>query len=308
MRTHPCPVVSSCARPAPAAGRVLVMGASGTVGSEVVRRLVAAGERPLAFARDPERARKRLGAGAGLVVGDLDRPETVEAGLAGVERVFLLTRQNSQQPDWERKVVQAAARSGVRHLVKLSVFRADDDSPLRIARQHREAERVLEQSGLAFTILRPVFFMQNLFGMLRNGTIHTAALDGPVAMIDARDIARVAATVLTTAGHEARTYTLTGPEPLTFDEVAGILSAQIGVRIGHVRVTSDDVRGALQRTGVPAWFADDMAKLHRMLAGGYENVVTEDVRAVTGRSACTFEQFARDFAGPLAGLAPAQGS
>src|SRR3954470_1016929 len=126
------------------------------------------------------------------VRGDLNRPETVEAALRGVDRVFLLTRQNSRQPDQERAVIHAAAQACVGRVVKLSVFRADDHSPLQIARQHRQAEKVLEESDLRYTIIRPVFFMQNLPAMLRGSAIYTAARQGRVALIDARDIAAVA--------------------------------------------------------------------------------------------------------------------
>lgn len=91
-------------------------------------------ERPRALVRDRDNARRLLGEQVEPVVGDLDRPETIEAALAGVDRVFLLTTQSSRQPDWERAVIAAAARAGVAHLVKLSVFRADERSPLRFAR------------------------------------------------------------------------------------------------------------------------------------------------------------------------------
>jgi uncharacterized protein YbjT (DUF2867 family) len=278
------------------AGVILVTGATGTIGSQVFRRLAAAGERPRAFVRDPEAARARLGAQLDYVVGDLERPETVEAGLAGVDRVFLLTRQSNRQPEQERKVIAAAARSGVRRIVKLSVFRAADRSPLQIGRQHSEMERAVERSELHHTFVRPVFLMQNLFGMVRDGAIHTAAEDGRVAMVDARDIAAVAVNALTSRASERKTYTLTGPQPLTFDEVAEILSEHTGERIRHVRVAPDGVRNAIERSGMQRWFAEDMAKLHGMLADGYEDLVTDDVRTVTGTSPSTLSEFARDFA------------
>lgn len=276
---------------------ILVIGATGTVGSEVVRQLVATGERPRALVRDPATARQRLGDQVEHVVGDLDRPETIAAALAGVDRVFLLTTQSSRQPEWERAVIGAAARAGVGQLVKLSVFRADEQSPLQVARQHGQAERVLAQSGLAATILRPVFFMQNLLAMVHDGAIATAAGDGRVAMVDARDIAAVAVATLTGGGHAGKTYTLTGPEALTFYQVASILSRQTGRPLRHVRVPPDKVRVALQGRGVAAWFADDMAKLHSMLAVGYEEVVTDDIHRVTGRPPRTLAQFAGDHVG-----------
>jgi uncharacterized protein YbjT (DUF2867 family) len=278
---------------------ILVIGATGTVGSEVVRQLVAVGERPRALVRDPTTARQRLGDQVELVEGDLDRPETIAAALAGVDGVFLLTTQSSRQPEWERAVIQAAARAGVGQLVKLSVFRADEQSSLQVARQHGQAERVLAQSGLAATILRPVFFMQNLFGMVHDGAIATAAGDGQVAMVDARDIAAVAVATLTGGGHAGKTYTLTGPEALSFDQVASILSRQTGRPLRHVRVPPDKVRVALQGRGMAAWYADDMATLHGMLAAGYEQVVTDDIHTVTGRPPRTLAQFAGDHAGVL---------
>jgi uncharacterized protein YbjT (DUF2867 family) len=276
---------------------ILVIGATGTIGSEVVGQLLAADERPRAFVRDPDRARRLLGEQVEHVVGDLDRPETIEAALGGVDRLFLLTTQSSRQPDWERSVIAAAADAGVAHLVKLSVFRADEESPLQFVRQHWQAERALEQSGLALTMVRPVFLMQNLRAMVRGDAIFTAAGDGRVAMIDARDIAAVAVAALTTPGHEGKIYTLTGPEALTFDDVASKLSQQSGMQIRHVRVSVDDVRTALESAGVAAWFADDMARLHAMLAAGYEDLVTDDVRAVTGSPPRTLAQVVRDTSG-----------
>lgn len=275
---------------------ILVTGATGTIGSYVFRRLAAAGERPRALVRDPRIARTRLGDRVEHVVADLDDPETVEAAVDGADRVFLLTRQSARQPQQERAVVDAAVRSGARGLVKLSVFRASERSPLRIARQHGEMERSLERSGVNHAVVRPVFLMQNLLGMVRDGVIRTAAGDGRVAMVDARDVAAVAAAALTSPGCHGKTYTLTGPQPLSFDEVAETLSDATGERIRHERVAPDAVRDALVRGGVETWFADDMAKLHGMLAAGYEDLVTDDVRTATGTSPCTVAEFARDFA------------
>jgi len=145
--------------------------------------------------------------------------------------------------------------------------------------------------------------MQHLIGMLREGAIHTTAADGRVAMVDARDAA-VTVDALTSRGCDGKTCTPTGPQAVSFDEVAEILSRETGKRIRHVRVAPDDVRNALERSGVEAWFAEDMAKLHSMLAAGYEDLVTDDVRAVMGSSPCTLAEFGRDFAARFAGQHP----
>jgi uncharacterized protein YbjT (DUF2867 family) len=275
---------------------ILVIGATGTVGRLVVRRLTARGEQVRALVRDPDTARQRLGDRVQYIVGDLDRPATLAPALAGANRVFLLTRQSDSQPGQERAVVDAAVRAGVRRLVKLSVFRADDRSPLQIARQHALAERAVRESGLGYTIVRSVFFMQNLPGMIRDGAIRTAAEDGRVAMVDARDVAAVSVDALTGYGGEGRTYTVTGPQAVTFDEVAATLSRETGDPVRHVRVAPDQVRAALERNGIPAWFARDMARLQSMLAVGYEDVATDDVRTVTAIAPHTLAEFCRHLA------------
>jgi uncharacterized protein YbjT (DUF2867 family) len=279
---------------------ILVIGATGTVGTEVVKQLVDKGEPTRALVRSATTARQRLDEDVELIEGDLDRTETVTAALSGVDRVFLVTRQDDRQVEWEERVIDAAADAHVGHVVKLSVFRADRHSPLQIARQHGQIEEKLEQSDLDVTIIRPVFFMQNLLTMMRPGVLATAARDGRVAMVDARDIAAVAVTALTSDSHSGNTYTLTGPEAVTFDEVAKALSQRLGTTIPHVRVHRDAVRHALQAAGMPTWFADDMGDLHEMLAAGYEDVTTTDVLAVTGRPPRTLEQFASDVARSLA--------
>jgi uncharacterized protein YbjT (DUF2867 family) len=262
---------------------ILVTGATGTVGRDVFRHLADTGEPTRAFVRSVATARQHLDEHVELVAGDLDRTETIAAALRGVDRLFLLTRQDHRQIAWEERVIGAAARAGVRRVVKVSVSRADRQSRLQIARQHRRLEQALERSDFEVTIVRPVFFMQNLLTMMRQGMLATAAGEGRVAMVDARDVAAVAATALTTAGHAGNTYTSTGPEALSFDDAARILSQQLATEIAHVRVHRDAVRNAAEAAGLEPWFAEDMANLHEMLAAGSEDLTTPDVLAVTGR-------------------------
>jgi uncharacterized protein YbjT (DUF2867 family) len=283
------------------AGTIMVVGATGTVGREVVRRLDEMGARPLALVRAGGSG-PAFGGRIARVSADLDRPERFDAALDGVDRLFLLTRQTSRQLAQEQAVIAAAARAGVGRVVKLSVFRADERSPLQIARQHRQAERLLQDSGLLHTVLRPVFFMQNLFAMVRGDTIGTAARDGRVAMIDARDIAAAAVAALTTVPAEGRVYTLTGPEAISFDEVADVIGQRAGRVVRHVRVPAEAVCERLRAAGAESWFAEDMAALHRMLADGYEDVVTSDTSAATGAPATTLDRFAADFCARFAPL------
>ena len=270
---------------------ILVSGATGTIGSEVLRLLTFKGTRPRAFVRDVSGAQLQLGKHVDIVKGDFDQPRTVAAALTGIDALFLLTPQDRRQVEWEQGIIDAAVMSGVRRVVKLSVFRADVSSRLQIARQHREAEAALERSGLDYTILRPVFFMQNLLAMVRGGVLPSASGDGRLAMVDGRDVAAVAARTLTSAGHVGKTYTLTGPEAVSFDDVAAVMSQKTGAAIAHLRVPANAVRSALEGAGVATWFAEDMANLHGMLAAGYEDLTTDTVRAVTGQQPRTLAQF-----------------
>jgi uncharacterized protein YbjT (DUF2867 family) len=279
---------------------IAVTGATGTVGRELVRLLEERGQHPRVITRDPRAARLVFGSEVELAQADLDRPVTLPAALAGAEQVFLLSPATSGQVSRERHLVTAAAAAGVRRVVKTSVFRASRVSKLRLATQHGQIEEMITRSGLEWTFLRPAFFMQNLTGQILNGVICSAAEDGRVAMVDARDVATAAASVLTTCGHSGRTYTLTGPRAVTFDQVAGLVSAAGEIGCPHRRVAPGWVRRAMLRSGAESWYASDMAQLHTMLAEGYEDVVTGDLGQLTGGQGRDVAAFVRDlFAVPV---------
>jgi len=273
---------------------IAVTGATGTVGRELVRVLVEQGERPRVLTRDVSLTRRVFGAGVDYAYADLDRPDTLPAALAGAERVFLLTPATSRQPAREQHLVAAAVTAGVGHIVKTSVFRADETSPLGIARQHGQTEELIARTRLDWTFLRPVFFMQNLTGQVLNGEIVSAAGAGRVAMVDARDVAAAAAAVLTNPASGGRVYTLTGPQAVTFDEVAELVSSIGAADCVHRQVAPQQVRDAMLRSGAERWFASDMARLHTMLAEGYEEAVTSDVSWLTGRRGRRLSAFLED--------------
>lgn len=142
--------------------------------------------------------------------------------------------------------------------------------------------------------------MQNLFAMVRDGTIATAAGDGRVAMIDARDIAAAAVAALTTVPARGRVYTLTGPDAVSFDQVAQVIGRQTGRAVRHLRVPGEAVSERLRALGAEPWFAADMGLLHRMLADGYEDVLTSDLSSLTGVAATPFDRFVSDFSARFA--------
>ena len=143
---------------------VVVIGATGRMGSEVVKALIAKGEKVRALVRDPQRAGAIQVPGVELVVGDVEKPDTWDAALQDVDKVFLLSPEGPQMAELHGKFADAAKRAGVRHLVRMSILVSNPDSPLVIGKWHGEADQNVANSGIPYTIIRPTYLMQNLIG------------------------------------------------------------------------------------------------------------------------------------------------
>jgi uncharacterized protein YbjT (DUF2867 family) len=275
---------------------ILVTGATGAVGSHVVRELSNRGEAVRALVRDPARAP----AGVEAVVGDLADPASVRLALDGVDRVFLCCGNGPAQVDHETTVIDAAAAAGVRRLVKLGAEGARIGSPVHFWDTHGRIERHLRASGLASVVLRPTTYLSNLLAhaasVREHGTVFAPAGDAKVAMIDPRDVAEVAAVALTEDGHDGRTYTLTGPAALTHHEVADELSTVAGRPVGYVNVPDPVARQGMVDAGLPEWLAGQIVILWGELRGGAAEATTDVVRVLTGREPRTLAGFLRDHA------------
>src|SRR5712692_3802751 len=209
---------------------IVVTGATGHIGSELVRLLSGKGLSVRAVTRDPHRA--QLLPGVEWVEGDLRDAPSLAGLFRGADRMFLLTSNSEDMRTLQVNAIQAARVAGVAHVVKGSALGASDHSKSPIGKAHYEVESALQESGMAWTILRPHVFMQNFHVMAptiaREGKIRAASGEGKIPFIDARDIAAVAAITLTSAGHEGKKYVLTGPEALSYVEVARIIGDAIG--------------------------------------------------------------------------------
>lgn len=265
----------------------------------IIRQLEAEGTpfRAAFFSKAKREAARARGIEAAII--DYNRPETLRAAFQGCGRLFLAAPNVSNQTELELNAVGAAKAAGVRHIVKLSVLGADDAYSL--ARVHRPAEEAIETSGAAWTFLRPNGFMQNTVTFMgpsirAEGAFYSATGRAKMSHVDVRDIAAVAVKALTAPGHEGKIYTLTGPEALTYDEMADELSQVLGREIRHIDLPPEDLKGAMLAGGVSEEIADLLLDLERYYREGRPSRVTDDVKQVTGRDPRRFAEYARETA------------
>ena len=280
---------------------ILVTGSSGTVGTELLKQLTAKG----AKVRAAYRSRPVSMPGIEGARVDFETGEGLDAAMAGCEAVFLLSGGVADQTGAEIRAVDAARRAGARRVVKLSVWGAEGQD-FSFAKIHRPVERAIERSGMAFTFLRPNGFMQNFVNydgeaIRSQGAFYYPCHNAAVSHVDVRDIAAVAVAALTEPGakHAGKAYTLSGPEALTFTQVAEKLSAAVGKPIRYVDPPEAEYRKTLVGMGIPGPYADALIDLSRYYAAGKASAVTPAVREVTGRKGISFDQFARESAGAL---------
>jgi uncharacterized protein YbjT (DUF2867 family) len=285
---------------------LLITGATGNNGTELLKLLASRGIRA--------RAMVRPGADAGtisdlpgiaLVEGDFDKPSSLERILAGVERAFLLTNSTERSEAQQSGFVEAARRSGVKQIVKLSQLGADASSPVRFLRYHAAVEGAIRSSGMAYTFLRPNLYMQGLLlfrdSITTQGRFFAPAGDARVSAVDVRDIAAAAAAALTEPGHEGKTYVLTGPQALTHAEMAEGLSRALGKQIAFVDISPDAMRAAVLAVGLPAWQADGLVEDYAHYRRGEAAAVETGVEDATGQPPHSFAEFAHDYASAFAG-------
>jgi len=275
---------------------ITITGATGTVGRHVVRELLARGERVRAFVTDRQEGRRLLG-DVELVAGTFDDRDALDAAFRGADRAYILVPLHPNMAAWDAAAIDAAARAKVRHVVKHSIAGAQWEA-VTFGKWHRASERRLEESGVAWTHLRPSGFMTNALGwaatIKSHGTVFLPAGEGKLGVIDPRDIGAAAASVLTSSGHEGKAYDLTGPAALSTGEQVAILSGVLGRTLTYIDVPDSAGREAMLHLGMPAPIVDAMIEFMGLVRAGHAASVSDGVTVLTGTPPRSFETWARD--------------
>ena len=289
---------------------ILITGATGNIGLELLKRLSGSGHPVRAFVRYQTQALKAAFPTIEFAQGDFTKPKTFAPALDDVDRLFLLIPSSSEVEQQQREFVRAAKHSKIRHIVKLSQLGADEHALGRFQRYHGKIEKLIQKSGVPYTFLRPNLFMQGLLNfrstISSQGAFYAPAGNAKASIVDVRDIASIAAKALTETGHEGKTYDITGPEALTHAEMADRLSNTLGKTIQYIDVPPEAMRQALLGFGMPAWQADGLVEDYDHYRRGEAAMVTSAVRDLTGKEATSFSQFANDYSSRF--LAKAVGS
>lgn len=278
---------------------ILVTGA-GVTGGEVLRQLAASDVAVRALVRNLQRAEPYKKIGVELVEGDFADLESWKRALDGITKVFSITIPDPDAETWNAVFVNSAQQAGVEQVVRLSGTSVSPSSKSTFHRQMGCCDEALKVSGLNYTILQPNVFYQNMLMMARpireQGIFRSAVGDARISMIDVRDIAEVAVNMLTEDGHARKVYTLTGPESLTYFDVARLLTEAVGKPIRYEALAAEEAIKAMINLGVPESIARSRVEIHLNFSNGAFNPVTNTVHDLLGHPPRSFRAFARDYA------------
>jgi uncharacterized protein YbjT (DUF2867 family) len=279
---------------------ILVLGATGNTGSEVVKQLKEVGADFGVMARSADAASKLDLNPNQVRVSNYDNVETMTKALEGVKKIYVAMPAHADNKQWIENTITAAKAAGVELIVKLSGMGAKADAGSEIIRTHVVTDDMVKDSGIAYTIVQPNSFFQNLYGSLPTinamGQFFLPLAQAKQSVVDIRDVAAVIVTALAQPGHENQTYLLSGPESLTFAEQAEVLTEVSGKQIEYVDVPKEAAEAAMKEAGMDDWTAEKLAEIMAWFAEGHYATVTDTVERVTGQKPRTFRAFAEEFA------------
>jgi len=274
---------------------ILITGATGNTGLLLVDQLATTGKDFRVMVHTPAKAALVQKGKAEVVIGDFVDPVSLEHALEGIERAYLVSPASPDMVKQQKAFVDAAKKAGLKRIVKLAALGTAPDSPVGLLRQHADIEEYIKKSGIAYTLLRPHFFMENLLANINtiksDSAIYSPLGDARISPISLADIAAVAMRTLIEDGHAGKTYTLTGPEAVTYGRIADIVREVIGRKIAYIPVSYDTARDAMVKSGMPEWLAEDLVRLMKTWSKGAGDVVSPDVEKVLGRKPISLKEF-----------------
>lgn len=283
--------------------KILVIGATGNTCSILIPELINAGYEVRAFVRNEEKAQSLKEAGAEIYVGDLDRGETIDAALDGIDKIYFCTWNGSTAAAQGRNVIEAIRRVGTKpFVVRHSAYGVDRSE---IIQQINEVDEELKKSGIPWTSIKPTFFMQNLMmasqSVQAESNIYWDWDDGKVGMIDVRDVADSAFGALTGRAESGKEYVLTGPESISMHDVAKSFSRVLGKKINYIPVPHEASKKAMAGMGVPEFIVDGYIDLNYGFASGFADTATKNTELLSGHKARSIDDFTKDFASYFGG-------
>jgi uncharacterized protein YbjT (DUF2867 family) len=274
---------------------ILVTGATGNIGSYVIPQLLEAGATVRALVRNVSKASSLAEAGVTLFEGDFSDQEKVNRAVADVDAILAITPAGPDAVSQGKVLLNAAKNSGSPYYVRLSAIGAAPDAPTENGRLHFQSDDALIKSGLPYTILRPHYFMQNIYGSLdsikTDGNMYWGMGDGKLGMIDVRDIADCFASLLLGSGHEGKIYTPTGPDTISFHDIADTISKGMDKPVTYVPISIEAVGEAIRNAGWGEWGANVMMDYSKAYAEGWGEFTNDDVEIITGKKSRSFQQF-----------------
>ncbi len=291
---------------------ILVTGATGTVGSEVVKQLSQRKEnihiRAAIHSQNKADTLKQIidnNQRIELADFNYNEPTSVQKAINNVDKIFLVTIPSPNSSNIVSNFVKEAKRNGIKHIVKLSVMNADAQPGYAMGRLHRQEEKIIEESQIPYTFLRPTSFMQNFINYFghtiknQNAFYYYGGVV-PISFVDARDIAAVAVKILSFTEdqytYRNKSFNVTGQETLSYTQAAEILSKELGRKISYTNISEDDARNGMKQNGMNDWLIDVILdSLNYINRGEYGSQTSEAIEQITGRKPAVFEQFVRDY-------------
>ena len=278
---------------------ILITGATGKTGSAAVQELSNRNIPFRVLIRNEDKLNQITDIGGEVIIGAIEDDAALNQAMEGVQKALVLLPNSEQQLFLEKKVVDAALEANVQHIVKMSSMEAVPEATSPIPKLHMQSENYIKNSGMNWTMIKPNFFMQNLLGsgktIVEQNKFFLPMGEGKAGMIHTKDVGTVIAKVLSEDGHEGQNYEVTGPEILSFHDVAEIFSKVLGKKVDYINVPIDEYKKTLSQFLTNQWHLDSVIDLFKDIAEGGIEDKTDTFQDLIGKSPCSLEQFIQEY-------------